>query len=400
LSWIGGDEARVAGVFSPLALGAPRREALSMRTVCFLVSLAVAAPAQDWPMHRGDPSLGGVAAGSLPSDLALAWAFPTGGAITSSPAIADGVVYVGSDDQSVHAVELATGKKRWSFKTDDLIESSPLVRGGRVFIGSNDFFLYALDASTGELAWTAETGDKITGGASFVTTTDGKTHVLVGCYDTRVYCFDADSGRKLWSYETDNYVAGTPAVLGDRVVFGGCDAKLHVVSATTGERLAQVELGQDCHVAGSVALADGRVYFGHYGNAFVCVDLDRGEIVWRHDTRQAVFSSPAVGKDRVVFGCRDKKLYCLARADGAELWTFPTGRKIDSSPVICGDRVVFGSGDGRLYLLQLDDGKELWRYDLGQPVVSSPAVGGGTLVVGGGDGKLYAFRGAAAERGR
>jgi outer membrane protein assembly factor BamB len=215
--------------------------------------------------------------------------------------------------------------------------------------------------------------------------------VVVGSYDTRLYCFDPASGEKLWAYETDNYVNGTPAILGDRIVFGGCDAALHVVSAESGEAYERLQLGSDCYVAGSVALADGKAYFGHYGNRFVCVDLASGRELWGVDGDQAFFASPALDEEHVVVGGRDKLLRCLRRSDGSELWSFKTRRQIDSSAVICGDKVVFGSADGRLFVLRLSDGREEWSYDVGRPIYTSPAVTNGHVLVGANDGNLYAF---------
>ena len=350
-----------------------------------------------WPIFRGDAALSGVAAGRLPEQPELLWTFEAGGAITSSPVVADGAVYFGSDDYNVYCLDVESGEQRWSFATEDIIEASPLVVDGGVYIGSSDFFFYALDAATGELRWKVETDDKILGGANFVRS-DAGTRIIVGSYDTNLYCFDARTGERLWIYGTDNFVNGTPAIEGGRAIFGGCDAVLHVVSTETGEGLARVELGPDCHVAGSVALADGRVYFGHYGNQFVCIDLEREEIVWTYENpRHPFFSSPSIGTDRVVFGGRDKHLHCARRSDGEPLWTFSTRRKVDGSPVICGDGVVFGSGDGRLYIVGLEDGAERWTYDVGQAIVSSPAVVDGRIFIGANDGRLYAF--GAGEAG-
>jgi outer membrane protein assembly factor BamB len=359
----------------------------------------VAAPAPapaasaDWPFYRGDQGLSGVAPGELPERPALLWSFATAGAVTSSPVVAGGRVFFGSDDGKVYAVGLADGRERWSFATQDIVEAPPLVLDGRVFVGSSDAFVYALDAATGALLWKAETGDRIVGSANWIEAPDGDgVRIVVGSYDTRLYCFDADTGAQLWSYATDNYVNGTPAVLGERIVFGGCDAALHVVSALTGEGLARILLCEDCHIAGSVALHDGRAYFGHYGNAFVCVDLGRAELAWSYDEpRQPCFSSPAIGTDRVVFGGRDKRLHCVRREDGAPLWSFPTGRKVDGSPVICDDKVVFGSADGRLFVLALESGEQLWSYDLGDSIFTSPAVVDGVFLVGCNDGSVYAF---------
>ena len=362
------------------------------------VAAAEPGAAATWAIFRGDSGLGGVAAGTLPSEPALLWTYEAGGAITSSPVVVDGRVYFGADDYHVHCIDAETGERIWAFATEDIIEAPPLVLDGGVYIGSSDFFFYALDAETGALRWKYETDDKILGGANFVRTDEG-LRILVGSYDTNLYCFDADSGEKLWAYSTDNYVNGTPAVQDGKAIFGGCDAVMHVVDTTTGEAATRVELGSECHVAGSVALAGGRVYFGHYGNQFVCVDLAAEEVVWTYDSpRHAFFSSPAIGTDRVVFGGRDKHLHCARRSDGEPIWKFATRRKVDGSPVICGDAVVFGSGDGRLYILGLEDGAERWAYDIGQAVVSSPAVVAGRIYVGANDGRLYAFGAPGEER--
>lgn len=348
--------------------------------------------AAEWPLFRGDPGQRGIAAGSLPDELGVLWSFDVGAAITSSPVISGGRVYFGADDYKLHALDFASGEELWAFETEDIIEAPPLVVSGSVYIGSSDFSLYAVDAESGVLRWKQETDDRILGGANRVQGPAGQSWIVVGSYDTQLYCFDALSGERQWTYKTDNYVNGTPAVFDNQIVFGGCDAVLHVVDARTGEASEKIEIGDSCHIAGSVALADGKAYFGHYGNAFVRVDLLSGAIDWSYgDGQNPFFSSPAVGGERVVFGGRDKALHCVWRDDGKELWSFPTRRKVDGSPVICGGKVVFGSGDGWLYVLDLESGRELWSYETGQAIFSSPAVAGGVIVVGSNDGRLYAF---------
>ncbi|MCP3914664.1 MAG: PQQ-binding-like beta-propeller repeat protein [bacterium] len=354
----------------------------------------------DWPLYRGDTALTGIAQGTLTDELEVHWTFEAGGAIASSPVVSNGRVYVGSDDQNVYCLDFETGEKVWAFPTEDIVEAPPMVLGDKVYVGSSDYFFYALDAKTGELAWKKETDDKILGSASWVPGVgDAAPSVVVGSYDNSLYCFDAETGEQRWRYETGNYVNGTPAILDDRIVFGGCDAILHVVSAATGKAATQLELGQECHVAGSVGLDDGKAFFGHYGNAFVCVDLEGNKIVWEYThPRQAFFSAPAILPDRVIFGGRDKAVHCVQKADGEELWKFPTRRKVDASPVVCGDKVVFGSGDGRLYVLSLETGELVWSYDVGRSIFSSPAVVAGRVLVGANDGKLYAF-GAPRQNG-
>ncbi|MCX5654124.1 MAG: PQQ-binding-like beta-propeller repeat protein, partial [Planctomycetota bacterium] len=74
------------------------------------------AEAASWPMFRRTQDLAGVAPGRLPAKLALRWKFQTGRAVKSSPAIelagddpsgASGRVFVGSNDGSIYALDLA-----------------------------------------------------------------------------------------------------------------------------------------------------------------------------------------------------------------------------------------------------------------------------------------------------
>ena len=88
-------------------------------------TLALGANEVSWPVFRGSQNLVGVAQGKLEDSLELLWTFKTGEAINSSAVIEGNKVFFGSDDGSVYAVELATGKKVWSFKTGDAVESCP-----------------------------------------------------------------------------------------------------------------------------------------------------------------------------------------------------------------------------------------------------------------------------------
>ena len=74
------------------------------------------------------------------------WAFETGGELSSSPTVAEGTVFVGSDDDYLYAVDAATGEQEWAFETGADVESSPTVAEGTVFVGSKDDNLYAVDA--------------------------------------------------------------------------------------------------------------------------------------------------------------------------------------------------------------------------------------------------------------
>lgn len=345
----------------------------------------------DWPCFRGSPGLTGVASSHVPAQPVLRWTHQAGKSIVSSPVVSEGRLVIGCDDGNVYCLDAWTGERRWTHATGDVVEAPPLIHAGSVYVGSSNGSFFALALADGAVRWQFATGDKILGGANHFEVA-GEMRIVVGSYDANLYCFAAADGALRWKYETENYINGTPAIDGERIVFGGCDAGLHVVSAGDGSRLAKLELGPDAHVAGSVALADGRAYLGHYGNAFVCADLARGELAWSFpDPKQAFFSSPAIGDDVVVFGGRNKQLHGVDKATGALRWKFATRRKVDGSPVIAGDAVVFGAGDGVLHVLALADGAERWSAELGSELAGSVAVAGGWIFAAGLDGRIVAY---------
>jgi outer membrane protein assembly factor BamB len=73
------------------------------------------------------------------------WSRPLdGGYSVSSPAVADGKVYFGLDNNYVYALDAFTGNTAWSYKTGGAVQSSPAISDGLLFVGSDDGYLYAI----------------------------------------------------------------------------------------------------------------------------------------------------------------------------------------------------------------------------------------------------------------
>jgi outer membrane protein assembly factor BamB len=100
----------------------------------------------------------------------------------SSPAVANGVVYVGSYDSSVYALKAYTGAKVWSYPTGGGI-SSPAVANGVVYVGANDS-IDALNAATGALLWSYSTGKAVNSSPAVV-----NGAVYVGSWNGKLYKF-------------------------------------------------------------------------------------------------------------------------------------------------------------------------------------------------------------------
>jgi eukaryotic-like serine/threonine-protein kinase len=353
-----------------------------------LVSFLFASPTGNWVVFRGSQSLSGVAAPGLPSPLKLRWSFQAKDSIESSAAIVDGVVYVGSMDSSLYAIDLATGKQRWRYATAGFVqESSPCVRNGVVYIGDLNGVFHAVDAVSGKARWTFKAEGEIKSSPNWI---DDK--VYFGSYDQNLYCLSANSGALLWKYTTEGPVHCTPSIEKRIVYISGCDETFRAINATTGKQLFTVKLG--AYAGASAAVRDGCAYIGTFGNEVLCINL-RGRLIqwiYKHSTRNFPFySSAALTDSRVILGGRDKMIHCLERTTGKEIWSFSTQARVESSPLISGNRVFVGSNDGRLYELDLLSGKNTWDFNAGAPLSASPAAAQNSLVIGSQDGVLYCF---------
>lgn len=101
----------------------------------------------------------------------------------SSAAVVDDLVVLGGRDKMVHGIS-AAGKALWTFTTRARVESSPAIAGGRVFVGSNDGRFYALNMTTGARVWEFTAGAALSASPAIA---NGR--IVIGSQDGRLYCF-------------------------------------------------------------------------------------------------------------------------------------------------------------------------------------------------------------------
>lgn len=370
----------------------------------------------NWPLFRGDAQMQGRSQEDLVGPLEMAWSYEPSVAtaeaiaaakatktqtklpkkrwpIEATPVIADGTVFVGSQDGRFFAINLDKGTEKWTFTAEGPISGPGAVFGDHVFFGDTYGFIYALDATTGDEKWRYETNGQIKGGVNAMPV-DGKLTIFVGSEDNSLYAFDATTGEKLWSHETDNLIVSTPSIVASKqaIIFGGCDGLLHVIPATRDGKGEKTEIEIGSYIANTSPVADGIAYIANNSGDIFAIDMESGETAWEVKTGNEFISSPAVNDTHLFVGGPDKRLVAYDRVTGEEAWEFRARRSIDSSPVVCKRAIWFGGMDARIYSINPEDGSELWSYELGTQVKASLAISAQTLVVCGDDGVVYAFR--------
>jgi outer membrane protein assembly factor BamB len=352
----------------------------------------------------------------------LLWTGTTGGAVDSSPAVVNGVVYVGSWDANLYAFDAngtihcsgtpKTCAPLWTAPTGGPIAgSSPAVANGVVYLSSRDTKLYAFDANgaincsgtpkTCAPLWTAPTGviaaapvgvdssPAVANGVVYIGAVGGVSFSIgfggsVGFAVDFLVAFDAGGNincsgtpktcTPLW---TSNYAIGqsqsSPAVVNGVVYIG------------SGSGVG----------AGNLYGYDAAGTTGCSGTPKTCAP------VWDGTAGSFDYSSPAVTNGKVYVGSADGRLQAFDTTGTtgcsgtpttcSPLWTATTGAAVNSSPAVVNGVVYVGSGDQNLYAFDATSGVKLWSSTTGGSVDSSPAVANGIVYVGSADGKLYAF---------
>jgi outer membrane protein assembly factor BamB len=335
----------------------------------------------DWTMFRHDLQHSGYSTSTAPSTNQTQWIFTTASDVYSSPAVADGKVYISASDGRVYCLNAATGALIWSYKTGNDARS-PAVADGRVYVGSWDDKVYCLDAVTGASLWNHTTGGAV---VSSPAVADGR--VYVGSQDGKVYCLNAVTGASIWNYATGGKVYSSPAVVEGKVYVGSEDGNLYCLNAVDGAFNWSYTTGSD--VDSSPAVVADRVYVGSDDTKVYCVNASAGTHIWNCTTGDHVQSSPAVADGKVFVGSLDNKVYCLNAENGTFIWNYTTGSDVYSSPAVADGKVYVGSSNN-FYCLDAVDGGFIWSYAAGN-VYSSPAVADGVVYVASTGRKVYAF---------
>jgi outer membrane protein assembly factor BamB len=247
----------------------------------------------------------------------------------SSPTTRDGVVYIGSADGNLYAVDLETGAELWRFTTADRIRSTPAVAGDTVYVGSWDGRLYAVDAATGEQVWSFDTGGRIQSSPAVAA-----GRIIVGSRAAKLFALNAETGEPEWTYphEDGSWVESSPVVRGDVVYIGSSDAlKLFALDAGSGEEQWQFETGgwswsTPLVTADTVFIGSISAYPYYFEGVdleagFQAVDRQTGDELWRMTPAAidgyvtgGVFSTPRAWAGVVYVAALDGVIYAIGES--------------------------------------------------------------------------------------
>jgi len=213
------------------------------------------------------------------------WSVATGWPTDSSPTVSDGTVYFGAN--YLYALDAATGAVKWEFYLNPAtIMAAPLVNNGVVYIGSQNDSLYALDVATGGVNWRAKADNTLA--QSTPTISNGVLYV--GAESGSLFAFDAATGTQQWKALPGASVYDQPFVYNNTVYVTADDGNLYAVNAQTGAAVWNIP---QMYANGSGAIvANGVLYVGAGGSRyFYAIDPANGHVLWQFNTGNAIVLS-------------------------------------------------------------------------------------------------------------
>jgi outer membrane protein assembly factor BamB len=200
------------------------------------------------------------------------------GSVSSSPAISKGIVYFGSYDGYLYALDANSGQEKWKFQTGGIISSDPAVTDNVIYIVSDDGSLYAVN-NNGKEKWKFNTKDFITipsqstriwvNGVSSPTIANGLAYFGV-FYQWREHPYDDGSNNRLnylfaldtatgqlkWKIQT---AGGVPTVSSNTVYFGDNEGYVFALNTETGQE--KWKFKADSAIISEIVVVDGIAYF-------------------------------------------------------------------------------------------------------------------------------------------
>lgn len=326
-----------------------RRRAVWCMALVVVAGAVEAAAARDWPMSNRDLSgtraqvatpIGRATVGRLAVRWRYSFSAPGAGfgAVTATPVVADGVVYLQDSRSSVHALDLATGRLRWQrrFAAPNDGPNGLALEGGRVY-GATDTTAFALSGRDGRLLWKrrlTRRQEQFVNIAPVVA--DDRVYLSTVGFPPggrgAIYALDERSGRIVWRFETVRDPWPSPAA-------GGGGAWLPMSVDRAGRVYAGIS--NPGPWGGSPKSPNGGVFRGHtlYTSALVVLDGRSGRLIWhdqivRHDVRDYDFHvSPVLlttGKGsaarRLVIGAgKGGRVVAWDRSTRERIWSTAVG---------------------------------------------------------------------------
>lgn len=339
-----------------------------------------------WPQFRGGAARTGYTTDPGPGGaLDLRWTFTADDVLVNVVTDA-GSAYVYGRQGDLYALDAATGAQRWALDlspneySDENRWPIPAVADGVIYTGTFDGNMLAIDASEGSVIWQRALSDQpvvasplVLDGQLFETTPEGT-----------IVRLDPATGDTVWTWTGDTELADWAAAAGGGLFYiADAGGDLVAIDTATGTTKWIADLND---ARRNPAYADGVVYVGGDSRSFYALDATTGSVIWKTDPAAGDQGlNPIVTPDAVIATFMNGPMEALDLKTGAVLWS-AEGPGESISPHASALAVYCASADlTSLVAYDLKTGAELGRISA-DGLGAIAAISGDTIIYGNADG--------------
>jgi len=343
----------------------------------------------------------------------------------SGTAVHDGIIYVGTVDGRVVAINSSTGNLEWSYSIAPVtapssgfscgqtsaptaIYDTPVVDRDIVYIGTYNGQVLALNMLArsqnlsfpqkryGEWEWDCPIENARSN--AIVADLLVKDAIYVSSSNGRVYSLDKEFGDEKWeSNISDEKLWTSPKIQSDTLYVSTFDGHIYALSAETG-KLLDWSFKSQAGFASSPVIYEDIIYVGSFDRYLYAVEIGSAEPEWRFPQEKPAgnwfWASPIVNEGIVYAGCLDGRVYAIEAKTGEKLWEFDAGNSIVSSPVLMDNLLIVTDESGTVYVFDLsaelaNEGVPWRTIPIGADVRSSFCAQEGLVYIRGEDNQLY-----------
>ncbi|HJS17265.1 MAG TPA: serine/threonine-protein kinase [Anaerolineales bacterium] len=330
-------------------------------------------------VRSASPQTGPINAGGIKP----IWTFKCEDEIRGNPAISQGILYTGSYDNNLYALNAADGKFQWKYPTDGGVVSRPAIADGNIFFGSEDQRLHVVSVRSGKVVWTYYTKGPIRS-----TPRIAEGHVFIGSDDMNLHAVNLNSGRLVWKFETAGAIRSTPFVLNE-LIYVGCESGDFYAIDYRGELKWRFHAKRA--ITSSTVGTEQAIFFTSVDSTLYALDPRNGWVLWRFRLGKPSISTPCMADDLIFTGASDGFIYAVDARTSKEVWRFRTEHQVNGSPVTYKDSLYCGSVDGSLYCLEYRTGRLRWKFGTEGAITGTPLVYDDIIYFGSTDHHIYAL---------
>ncbi len=325
----------------------------------------------------------------------LLWKFKAGLMINHyEVAPKTGRLYVGSQDNHIYALDLASGDVIWSHDMGGNILGLTLSDDALAAVSTKDAVI-GFDPGDGHQVWEKPVKTANMASPDFGVMLTGGEVVYVSSLEDEVYAFDRSSGETLWSHATQ----GNPSLrlLTDQYLLVADKKELLALDTTSGKVSWRFDVGGWVHGQPMIDLGDAVAFLnGRTGSKakLLAVSLESGQERWSVPLQKAArdkkrkihvpqdtnffkasvqIERDADGGPKTLFIADRKNVRAIRAADGEENWSTPV--KATQVLYLVGDQIVAADKAQSIQSFATRDGSKRWGTNVGGHISQMESLG-------------------------